>query len=150
MKKPMIVLVLALIFLVGSIAFVIYGNKDKYEDSTIKNMDIEYVNTNFEMDMYDEKSKENITLELSAKYIGSDEIKEEPKISTTVNCYYTYIDADESYSDMIYQDVLLEKDGKNNKYKGKTVIDIGRTDIESYSCSYRVLDTSGKYIEFSK
>lgn len=150
MKKPMIVLVLALIFLVGSIAFVIYGNKDKYEDSTIKNMDIEYVNTNFEIDMYDEKSKENITLELSAKYIGSDEIKEEPKISTTVNCYYTYIDAEESYSDMIYQDVLLEKDGKNNKYKGKTVIDIGRTDIESYSCSYRVLDTSGKYIEFSK
>ena len=79
-----------------------------------------------------------------------EEIKEEPKISTTVNCYYTYIDAEESYSDMIYQDVLLEKDGKNNKYKGKTVIDIGRTDIESYSCSYRVLDTSGKYIEFSK
>ena len=48
-------------------------------------MMIEYVDTNYEIDLYDEQTDSGAKLELSAKYIGNDEIITEPEISMNID-----------------------------------------------------------------
>ena len=93
-----------MLFLVLSMSFVIYknysGGAGKSSKGSIKEMTIEYVDTNYEIDLYDEQTDSGAKLELSAKYIGSDEIVEEPIINMNVDCYYVYEDAGDVYTDM--------------------------------------------------
>lgn len=145
-KVPMIVLVISLIFLTCSMFFVVYSNNISKKAESISNkLTNEYVENNFEIDLYDEKNEDNIELELSAKYIGNDTINENIEIKMNVNCYYVYIDGEETFTNMENGTFTLKKD--DNKYVADGTINLGRTDIDSYSCSYKVFEVSGDFVE---
>lgn len=148
-KAQTIIFIISMLFLVLSMSFVIYknysGGAGKSSKGSIKEMTIEYVDTNYEIDLYDEQTDSGAKLELSAKYIGSDEIVEEPTINMNVDCYYVYEDAGDVYTDMKNANInIVYKDGK---YKGESNIDFGRSSLESYNCAYKITKTTGQYKE---
>ena len=57
MKKPMIILVVSLCFLVGAMFYVIKTNKPLEKEIA---MDVEYINNNYELDLYEEKVDNNV------------------------------------------------------------------------------------------
>lgn len=140
MKKPMIVLVISLCFLVGSIFYVIKSEKPEIKQNV---MDVEYVLNNYEIDLYEEKNDNTIELSVSAKYIGNDEIKNDPEITLLVSCLYTYTDANETYTDILNDKLILKK--TDNLLRGNMVFTLNHEVLDGYSCSYQVENVSASY-----
>lgn len=146
-KTQLIIFIISMLFLILSMSFVIYknfsGGSNKVSKGSTQEMTIDYIDTNYEINLFDEKSDNGVKLELSAKYIGNDEIITEPEISMNIDCYYVYQDAGDVYTDMKTANInIVYEDGK---YKGESSLDFGRSDLETYNCAYKVTKTIGKY-----
>ena len=142
MKRKIIIFVTFLIFIVV-LMFLIFGNKFLNKDVNSNKMTIDYVNTNFEIDLYDTKEKNSITFYATGKYIGNDKIIDYPNIKLRVKCSYTYEDVNQEYTDMVAKDVIVTK--KKDNYIGEDTVDIKRDTINSYSCFYEIVEVSGSY-----
>lgn len=140
MKKPMIVLVISLCFLVGCIFYVVKSNNDKVIENS---MNVEYVIDNYEIDLYEEKIDNTIELFVTAKYIGNDEIINDPEITLLVSCLYTYTDANEPYTDVLTDELTLKKEGEF--LRGTLVFDLNQDVLDGHSCSYEVDSVKGSY-----
>lgn len=141
MKKPMIILVVSLCFLVGAMFYVIKTNKPLEKEIA---MDVEYINNNYELDLYEEKVDNNLELFVNGKYIGKDEVVTNPEITLNINCLYVYTDADESYTDVLEDKLLLKQSGSS--LKGELTFNLKQEVLDGYSCSYNVDSTTGNYI----
>jgi len=141
MKKPMIILVVSLCFLVGAMFYVIKTNKPIEKEIA---MDIEYINNNYELDLYEEKVDNNLELFVNGKYIGKDEVVTNPEITLNINCLYVYTDADESYTDVLEDKLVLKQSGSS--LKGELTFNLKQEVLDGYSCSYNVDSTTGNYI----
>lgn len=141
MKKPMIILVVSLCFLVGAMFYVIKTNKPIEKEIA---MDVEYINNNYELDLYEEKVDNNLELFVNGKYIGKDEVVTNPEITLNINCLYVYTDADESYTDVLEDKLVLKQSGSS--LKGELTFDLKQEVLDGYSCSYNVDSTTGNYI----
>jgi len=141
MKKPMIILVVSLCFLVGAIFYVIKTNKPLEKEIA---MDVEYINNNYELDLYEEKVDNNLELFVNGKYIGKDEVVTNPEITLNINCLYVYTDADESYTDVLEDKLVLKQSGSS--LKGELTFNLKQEVLDGYSCSYNVDSTTGNYI----
>lgn len=140
--------ILVIPFLVVAILFIISPlilKVNKKEDNNIINMDIDYIKDNFEVLLYDEKDIDGIKLEVEANYLGKDKIVEQPKINMNVSCYYMYEEVEEEYTDLKSNDIELNY--ANGKYVGESKIDLVNDNLKSYSCSYQIVNTTGKYIK---
>ncbi len=146
-KAPLIILIVSLIFLTLCMFYVVHNSKTRklLNNEDIKDMTIQYIDKNFDIDLYDEETDEGVKLLLTADYIGSDVIKEQPVINMNVSCYYVYKDAGNTYTDMKNENINIVYE--DEKYKGESTIDFGRSDLENYSCTFKVAETSGKYAE---
>ena len=133
-------LVIAILIIISSL---IKMNNRK-ENYNILNMDINYINDNFDILLYDEKDIDGIKLEVEANYLGKDKIVEQPKINMNVSCYYMYEEVEEEYTDLKSNDIELNY--VNGKYVGQSKIDLVNDNLKSYSCSYQIVNTTGKYI----
>lgn len=141
MKKPMIILVVSLCFLVGAMFYVIKTNKPLEKEVA---MDVEYINNNYELDLYEEKVDNNLELFVNGKYIGKDEVVTNPEITLNINCLYVYTDADESYTDVLEDKLVLKQSGSS--LKGELTFNLKQEVLDGYSCSYNVDSTTGNYI----
>ena len=141
MKKPMIILVVSLCFLVGAMFYVIKTNKPIEKEIA---MDVEYINNNYELDLYEEKVDNNLELFVNGKYIGKDEVVTNPEITLNINCLYVYTDADESYTDVLEDKLVLKQSGSS--LKGELTFNLKQEVLDGYSCSYNVDSTTGNYI----
>jgi len=141
MKKPMIILVVSLCFLVGAMFYVIKTNKPLEKEIA---MDVEYINNNYELDLYEEKVDNNLELFVNGKYIGKDEVVTNPEITLNINCLYVYTDADESYTDVLEDKLVLKQSGSS--LKGELTFNLKQEVLDGYSCSYNVDSTTGNYI----
>lgn len=141
MKKPMIILVVSLCFLVGAMFYVIKTNKPLEKEIA---MDVEYINNNYELDLYEEKVDNNLELFVNGKYIGKDEVVTNPEITLNINCLYVYTDADESYTDVLEDKLVLKHSGSS--LKGELTFNLKQEVLDGYSCSYNVDSTTGNYI----
>lgn len=140
--------ILVIPFLVVAILFIISPlilKVDKKENTNIINMDIDYIKDNFEVLLYDEKDIDGIKLEVEASYLGKDKIVEQPKINMNVSCYYMYEEVEEEYTDLKSNDI--EVNYVDGKYVGESKIDLVNDNLKSYSCSYQIVNTTGKYIK---
>lgn len=144
MKKSMIALIISVVFLTICMFLVVKTNKQK-ENTVLNDMTVEYVDTNYEIDLYDSIDKNKILLEAKAKYIGNDEIKENPKVTIQINCSYVYEDAAQKFTDLLTDDLILNNSDKG--IYGELALEIERDSVDSYSCSYKVVETSGKYLK---
>lgn len=141
MKKPMVILVVSLCFLVGAMFYVIKTNKPLEKEIA---MDVEYINNNYELDLYEEKVDNNLELFINGKYIGKDEVVTDPEITLNINCLYVYTDADESYTDVLEDKLVLKQSGSS--LKGELTFNLKQEVLDGYSCSYNVDGTTGNYI----
>lgn len=144
MKKPMIVLIISVIFLTCSMFWVVYKNKEPKGNIT-NDMDVNYVDTNFEIELYDEFDSSNVNLTAKAKYIGNDEIIKQPEIKLDITCSYVYEDAKELFTDIVTDSIVMNKE--ENIYIGSKQLELNRDEIESYSCFYKIVEVNGSYIK---
>lgn len=148
MKKSIIALIISILFLVCSIFFVVYRNVNKKQEKLLNEMTVDFVETNYEIDLFDEQQNSKINLNAKAEYIGNKEIAEQPEIKLQIACVYLYEDVGQIYTDRIVNDMLLKFN--EDKLVGNLVLDLKRDSIDSYSCSYKIVEVNGKYLDNEK
>jgi len=148
LKTKITILGLSLVLLIvsGFIFLVNYNEKNnntKTDNNEIVAMDVEYVENNFEIELSDEFKDGMVTVDVKATYIGDDKIVEEPTIKVNIDCLYVYNDAEELFTDVAYSDLELTK--VDNEYVASKKITLAKSEIESLSCNYFVVETTGSY-----
>lgn len=141
MKKTIFAIIISILFLIGSIFYIILNNKQ--DNIVVNDMDINYVTSNFEIELYDEKVGNEIILTSKGKYIGNEKISNDVEIKLFINCLYNYTDADIPYTNVISDNITLKN--IDNEFKGSLNLNIERDDINYYSCAYKIIDVSGKF-----
>lgn len=140
MKKTIIIFIISVLFLIGSLFYITFNKQEKI---VVNDMDINYVTSNFEIELFDERIEDEIILNGKGKYIGNEKISDDTEIKLFINCLYNYTDADIPYTNVISDNILLKK--TDTELVGSLKLDIERDDINYYSCAYKIIDVSGTF-----
>ena len=142
MKKKVIILGFAICLLLFAIVNVKKANK---EPLNFLDMDVDYINTNYDLNLFEERIDNNLELTINGMYIGNDIIVEYPEITLKIECLYEYTDFNETFTDRIDDEIILIDDGVY--LDEKVVFALNQNILDSYSCFYNVVNAKGKYLE---
>ena len=140
MKKSIVTLIISICFLAGCIIWTILS---KNENFNLRKIDDDFIKENYEINLYEDKTDNKLTLIAEAKEIGNYEIIKELEIKLSINCVYTYLKDDEVYTDMNTEEMILKD--TDGKITGKMEVEISDKILNSYSCSYNIIEGKGEY-----
>lgn len=140
MKKSIVTLIISICFLAGCIIWTILS---KNENFNLRKIDDDFIKENYEINLYEDKTDNKLTLIAEAKEIGNYEIIKELEIKLSINCVYTYLKDDEVYTDMNTEEMILKD--TDGKITGKIEVEISDKILNSYSCSYNIIEGKGEY-----
>ena len=140
MKKSITFLIISICFLIGCIVWVLLSKND---DFNLRKIDEDFIKENYEINLFEDRTDENLKLNAEARYIGNYEVIKNLELKLNINCVYTYLINEEVHSDAVVEEMILIENDKI--LTGSIELNTSDKILNSYSCSYNVLEAKGEY-----